>query len=87
MSSLFFSHCLLNGLALEGVEVEAAHVAGAGVLRRHEVLELLLEELPDDFEVRGGPTFHSELQPLNFSLSTLQSVFEFGAADANVLTG
>ena len=74
-------------MALDGLEVEAAHVAGASVLRLYEVLKLLLEELVDDFVVRGGPTFHPKLESLNFSLSTLQSIIELGTAGADVLTG
>ena len=57
------------------------------MFRRHEVLKLLLEELLDDFVVRGGPAFHPELESLNISLCALQSIIEFGAAGANVLTG
>ena len=57
------------------------------MLRQHEVLKLLLEELLDNFVVRGRPTFHPKLESLNFSLCALQGIIELGAAGANVLTG
>ena len=66
---LSLGHCIVNRLPFDALDVEAAHVAGADVVRLDEVTQLVGEELGDDLVVGDGAAIDSQLEPLELALS------------------
>ena len=77
-SFLCLGHGGFECFALERVQVLAAHVARAGMLRLDKVAKLVGEELADDFVVGDGAPLHSQLQALELAFSPLKTLCQLG---------
>ena len=70
---------------LDAIEVEAADVATAGVVRLNEISKLIREEFVDDLEVWDGAPLDSQSKPLKLSLGPLQGLSELRVGHANMI--
>lgn len=76
----------LNSELLDRLNVLAAHIAGAFVFCRDEIVKSMREELADDLVVGHGATFEAQLEPLYLALRTLQvSHYRVGTGDGGAL--
>lgn len=72
-------------LPLEGLKVEAAHVAGTDVVRFDKVAKLFRKEFVDYLVVGDGTVLSAESEALEIAFGALQLLSEFRTARTHVL--